>query len=157
MSENESQGFRMTGTKVLGIFVGVFAVVFTVNVYMAFSAISTFPGLEVQNSYVASQEFNDRRAAQEALGWEVVVEAGNGELNVHFTDAEGNPASVAGMQAVLGRATHTRDDFEPDFAYRRGTFSAPVDLENGYWHLRLVAFAHDGTEFQQRIAFRHEG
>lgn len=157
MSENEKQGFRMTGGKVLGIFMAVFGVVFTVNIYMAYSAVSTFPGLEVANSYVASQEFNDRLVAQQALGWEVAVEVDGGELLVHFTDIEGNPVSVAAMNATLGRATHTREDVEPEFTYRRGTFRAPVALESGYWHLRLLATAPDGTEFQQRVAFRHSG
>jgi hypothetical protein len=44
-------------------------VIISVNLLLAFKAVSTFPGLEVKNSYVASQGFNDRKAAQEALGW----------------------------------------------------------------------------------------
>ena len=31
-----------------------------------YKAVSTFPGLEVDNSYVASQDFDARKAAQEA-------------------------------------------------------------------------------------------
>jgi nitrogen fixation protein FixH len=33
-----------------------------VNLLMAYQAISTFPGLEVKNSYVASQKFDERNA-----------------------------------------------------------------------------------------------
>ncbi|MCC5987547.1 MAG: FixH family protein [Pararhodobacter sp.] len=157
MNEDRKPKFRMTGGKVLGIFLGAFGIIFTVNIFMAYNAVSTFPGLEVQNSYVASQGFNDRLAAQQALGWEVAVEVAEGELRVHFTDAEGNPVSVTGMTATLGRATHTRDDVAPEFSYRRGTFSAPVELEHGNWNLRLLATAPDGTEFQQRISFWHRG
>ena len=48
----------LTGRKVLLIAVVAFGVIIGVNVLMAVKAISTFPGLEVQNSYVASQVFD---------------------------------------------------------------------------------------------------
>lgn len=157
MSQPEKTGFRMTGRKVLGIFIGIFAVVFSVNVYMAYSAVSTFPGLEVASSYVAGRGFDDRMAAQRALGWEVAVEVAPDAVHVHFTDADGNPVEVAAMQATLGRPTHTRDDIEPEFTYYRGTFTAPVSLDTGNWNLRVQARAPDGTAFQQRISFAHRG
>ncbi|MGY6535395.1 MAG: FixH family protein [Pararhodobacter sp.] len=157
MSETNKPGFRMTGGKVVGIFFGAFGLILSVNLFMAYSAVSTFPGLEVRNSYIAGRGFNERMAAQQALGWEVSVEVGEGELRVHFTDADGQPVAVSDMTATLGRATHTRDDIAPDFSYERGTFTAPVALENGNWNLRLVATAPDGTAFQQRISFTHRG
>ena len=52
-------------------FVAAFGVIIGVNLVLALSAVRTFPGLEVKNSYVASQTFDERRAAQEALGWTV--------------------------------------------------------------------------------------
>ncbi|MFN3953535.1 MAG: FixH family protein [Pararhodobacter sp.] len=157
MTQTIGKGFRMTGHKALAIFVGAFGLIISVNLFMAYSAVRTFPGLEVQNSYVASQGFNEALARQLALGWEVRVEHAEGKLKVHFTDAEGAPVDVADMTATLGRATHTRDDTTPAFAYERGTFSAPVALEPGNWNLRLVAHAPDGTEFRQRISFWHRG
>jgi nitrogen fixation protein FixH len=148
---------ELTGRKVFAIFAGLFGLIIAVNAVMAYSAISTFPGLEVQNSYVASQGFNDRLADQRALGWEVRVEVAGGELRVHVTDPDGTPAEVAGLSATLGRATHTRDDITPDFRYAQGSFRAPVDLARGNWNLRLVATAPDGTEFRQRVSFTHRG
>lgn len=157
MNTQTAKGFEMTGRKVLAIFVIAFGVIISVNLFLAYSAVRTFPGLEVRNSYVSSQGFNERLAQQRALGWDVRVELSDGELMVHFTDAQGAPVSVAGMQATLGRATHTRDDTTPDFSYERGTFRAPVDIDTGNWNLRLVATAPDGTEFRQRISFWHRG
>ncbi len=52
-----------------------FAVIIAVNLVLAFKAVRTFPGLEVENSYVASQTFDAERTAQEALGLD--AEAGN--------------------------------------------------------------------------------
>ena len=60
---------QLTGRHVLMIFCGAFGIIIGVNLLLAWSAVSTFPGLEVKNSYVASQQFDERKAAQEALGW----------------------------------------------------------------------------------------
>lgn len=154
----ESTRGKMTGGKVLGIFLASFGIIIAVNLVMAYSAVSTFPGLEVRNSYVSSQGFNDRLTAQRSLGWDVQVGVDDGELRVVFTDPEGNPAAVADFEATLGRATHTRDDIVPAFAHpSSGIFTAPVAIAPGNWNLRLVATAPDGTEFRQRVSFRHRG
>ena len=60
MSHAEKQ---LTGRKVLLIMCSAFAVIIGVNLTLAFQAVATFPGLEVKNSYVASQSFDDDRAA----------------------------------------------------------------------------------------------
>ena len=146
---------ELTGRKVLAIFCSIFGVIIAVNAFMAYSALSTFPGLEVQNSFVSSQGFNDRLARQRALGWDIRVEVAEGELKVHITDPDGAPAEVADLTATLGRATHTRDDVTPDFIYQGGSFRAPVQLDSGNWNLRLVATSSDGTEFRQRVSFHH--
>jgi nitrogen fixation protein FixH len=47
-----------------------FGLIIAVNLTLAFNAIRTFPGLEVKNSYVASQSFDRDRQAQTALDWQ---------------------------------------------------------------------------------------
>ncbi len=54
---------KFTGRKMLAIVVAFFAVIITVNLFMAYKAVGTFPGLVVKNSYVASQEFDRNRTA----------------------------------------------------------------------------------------------
>mgnify|MGYP001760938923 FL=1 len=61
----------LTGKHVLAITLVAFGVIIGVNVLMAVKAVGTFPGLEVANSYVASQDFDRERAAQAALDWTV--------------------------------------------------------------------------------------
>jgi nitrogen fixation protein FixH len=146
--------FRLTGRHVMGGFVGAFGVIIAVNLVMAWFAVSTFPGVEVQNSYVASQGFNTRLAEQRALGWQTRVEVAGDELRLFVNDPDGF-ADVAQLTATLGRATHTRSDVTPEFRRIPGGFAAPVTLEPGNWNLRLVALAADGTEFRQRISFWH--
>ena len=142
----------LTGRKVFFITAGAFGVIIGVNITMAVLAVGTFPGLEVKNSYVASQSFDDDRAAQEALGWEVAANVHQGILTVAFTGRTGYPVEVKSLAATVGRPTRVKDDVTPEFAYDDGTFTAPVDLGPGRWDIRMVATAPDGTPFRQRIA-----
>ncbi len=142
---------RLTGFHVAAIFVGAFGVIIAVNLTLAFNAVSTFPGLEVKNSYVASQEFDVNRTAQLALGWSVRADARDDQIRLSITDKNGMPVEVADLQATLGRATHVQDDQTPDFKYDGAAYIASADLAPGNWNIRMVARASDGTEFRQRV------
>ena len=141
----------LTGRKVFIITVSAFAVIIGVNITMATLAVGTFPGLEVKNTYVASQSFDADREAQEALGWDVATDVTDNVLTIAFTGRTGFPVEVGSLQATVGRATHVKDDVTPEFSYSDGTFTAPVDLAPGNWNIRMVATAPDGTTFRQRI------
>jgi nitrogen fixation protein FixH len=142
---------QLTGRHVFLIFAGAFGTIIAVNLVLAYSAVSTFPGLEVKNSYVASQEFNERKAAQEALGWDVRATHGGGVLRLAITDAGGQPVRVASLDATVGRATHVADDQRPEFHFDGRGYVAPVTLAPGNWNIRMEARAMDGTAFQQRV------
>jgi nitrogen fixation protein FixH len=142
---------KITGKHVFLIFFSAFAVIIGVNLVLAYSAVKTFPGLEVKNSYVASQTFNDRKAAQEALGWEISARHKAGILTLGITDPQGAPVEVADLKATVGRATHVQDDVTPDFRFDGSAYVAPVDLGDGNWNIRMIALADNGTEFKQRV------
>ncbi len=148
-------GFVLTGRHVLAITVTAFGVIIGVNLLLAFKAVGTFPGLEVDNSYVASQTFDRERAAQGALGWTVTPDYDGHELRLMIRDRQGNPARVKTLAATIGRPSHVRDDQTPDFAYDNGVFHAPVTLAPGLWNIHLSAEAWDGTQFRQRIDHYH--
>lgn len=152
-------GKELTGRKVLIFTVSAFAVVIGVNLTLAFQAVSTFPGLEVDNSYVASQEFNTARDAQAALGWSVAADydAAAELFTLRFEDEDGVAVKVPEVGITIGRATSNRDDRAPRLLYYNGTFSAPMTLDAGYWTIRLFARAEDGTEFRQRLELFVEG
>ncbi len=66
---------RFTGKHMAAIFVAGFGVVIAVNFVMASYAVGSFHGTVVDNSYVASQNYNDwlkQAAASKALGWQAV-------------------------------------------------------------------------------------
>lgn len=142
---------ELTGRHVLAITLAAFGVVIAVNMLLAVKAVGTFPGLEVANSYVASQQFDRDRASQDALGWTVTADYEDGEMTLMIRDRDGNPARVRSLSATIGRPTHVRDDQTPRFTYRDGLFRAPLALEPGVWNIHLTAIASDGTEFRQRI------
>lgn len=126
----------LTGRKVLLMFTMGFGLIIAVNVTLAINAVSTFPGLEVANSYVASQQFQARRSAQDALGWTAQATYAGDALTLRVTDANGQPIDPATFTATIGRPT-TRDadialHFDPG-----GT--APVTLAPGRWRLDLAS------------------
>ena len=148
---------EFTGKHAALVFGGAFSVIIAVNLALAYNAVSTFPGLEVKNSYVASQSFDVRREAQLRLGWSVRAEAREGQVILSITDAEGAPVEAADLQATLGRATHVKDDMVPDFAFNGTAYVAPAELGPGNWNIRMVARADDGTEFTQRVVLYVRG
>lgn len=142
---------ELTGRHVLAITVTAFAVIVAVNIVMAIKAVGTFPGLEVANSYVASQSFDRERATQSSLGWTVAPVYDGHELTLAVTDAQGQPARIRTLTATIGRPTHKNADQTPAFTYEDGIFRAPVSLEEGIWNVHVLATAPDGTEFRQRL------
>lgn len=147
---------EITGRHVFIGFAAAFGLIIVVNLVLAFSAVKTFPGLEVKNSYVASQTFDERRIAQEGLGWTVRASHADGVLRLEITDAGGATVEVAALHAVAGRATHVADDVAPDFRFDGTAYFAPVALGEGNWNIRMTATAQDGTEFHQRIVLIKE-
>ncbi len=152
-----SEGRPLTGRKVLLITLAFFGVIIAVNLLLAFQAVRTFPGLEVENSYVASQNFDAERKAQIGLGWRLGVEYGDGNLALRFVDAAGQPVQPARLEAIVGRATERKSDVTPAFEYRGGAFMAQLDLAPGIWEIRLKAYSDDGTLFRQTRELLVEG
>jgi nitrogen fixation protein FixH len=146
----------ITGPKFFAIFASFFLVIISVNLVLAYQAVSTFPGLEVANSYVASQHFDNDRAAQRELGWTADARLQGGELLLSMNDAAGHPAPVATIDGIFGRPTTVRDDQIPAFAFDGTLWRAKVDADSGQWNLRLVASSNDGTAFRQRLVVMAE-
>ncbi|MEE9387047.1 MAG: FixH family protein [Paracoccaceae bacterium] len=144
----------LTGRKFFLIFAAFFGVIIAVNVMLAVKAVSTFPGLETRNTYIASQQFDAARAAQTSLGWEINAIVDGSMLTLTITDAQGASVTVADISAILGRPTHDRDDQVLDLAISGAGYVSPVQFGPGVWNLRVKAVALDGTGFYQRIVVR---
>ncbi len=141
----------ITGPKAFAIFSSFFVVIIAVNVTLAVQAVRTFPGLEVKNSYVASQTFDAERQAQAALGWTADAAIEAGELVLTILGPDGRVVQDAGVTASLGRATVRTEDQAPVLVFNGVDWRAPVIVGPGRWHLQLTATAADGTSFRQRL------
>jgi nitrogen fixation protein FixH len=143
---------ELTGPKVLAIAVASFGLIISVNFFLAFKAVSTFPGLEVDNSYVASQSFDVDRIAQLALGWTVtpIYDPSLQQIHLEFRGADGAPVTLRDLTVLVGRPTEAKDDMHPIFTQTSTDYTAPADLAMGKWMLQIEAHAADGTLFRQR-------
>ena len=150
---------EITGTKVLIFTTSAFAVIIAVNLLLAYKAIATFPGLEVENSYVASQTWDAEKKAQDLLGWQLApsYDPDAQTLNLTFTDAAGGAVQVARLDVLVGRTTEAKDDLRPQFVDSMGTYSAKAPLAPGKWMMLVEAYAADGTLFRQRIDLMVKG
>lgn len=132
-----------TGRHFAAIMVGFFAVVVAVNLLMARYATSTFGGVVVENSYVASQRFNHWLAEarhEKALGWSAEARrAADGAIEVVMAGAPGEGLVLTGTaRHRLGR------EADRALAFRRrpdGSFRSAQVLPRGRWILRLEAVA----------------
>lgn len=141
---------EIKGWHVFAGFAFAFSIIISVNLTLAFNAVKTFPGLEVKNSYVASQGFDKNRAAQLALGWDVSATVNNDLLRLVILK-DGTPINPLIESATFGRATNVSQDQTPDFIFDGTALVADVVAHDGNWNLRLRARSADGTLFQQRI------
>lgn len=146
-----TEGRPITGRTALLIFVGMFGTIIAVNVFMAFMAVSTFPGLENEKRFSRSQKFEELRQAQDALGWTVAARVESGQLLLSITDASGAVVRPAQLTGLYGLATSTRDDQQLQWVETATGYAAPIRTERGNWNLRLNALSADGTRFQQRL------
>lgn len=145
-----------TGWHMLALACSFFGVIIAVNVLLAYKAISTFPGLEVNDSYVASQTFDQEKAAQEALHWHLKqgYDHAKDQLRLEFTDAAGKPVTLKDIDVLVGRPTEAAQDQHPQMLQGAdGAYVSASSLPIGKWMLQIVAHAQDGTLYQARTFF----
>ena len=134
----------INGWHVTAMFAGFFGTVIAVNFTMAAFASSTFGGIVVENSYVASQNYNDWLAqakASKELGWTVSPQRdGNGRL-VLLTESVPTGAAVS---AVARHPVGHQPDIALTFDARLdGRYIAREELPAGRWTLRTTISSGD--------------
>ncbi|MFB0610790.1 FixH family protein [Aurantiacibacter poecillastricola] len=129
---------RFTGWHMTAIVVAFFGTVAAVNFTMASYASSTFGGVVVKNSYVASQKFNgwlEEARESEALGWNVVTTwRPDGRLVVSVDNAPDHIVAQATARHPLGRKPDRLLTFT---RLGEGTYLSDESLPAGRWTLRL--------------------
>jgi nitrogen fixation protein FixH len=124
----------MTAILVIG-----FGVVVAVNMLMATLAVGSFGGVVVENSYVASQNFNgwlEEAREENALGWTASVSrAGDGRLLVKTSGALDGMQVLAELRHPLGRAETITLPLRND---GNGDYRSADPLPEGRWLVRLT-------------------
>lgn len=138
---------ELTGKHVFAITASAFAVIIGVNVLLAVKSSEHLPGLEVDNSYVAGQDFNERKAAQEALGWSMTPGYDKGRMTLAFHGRDGLPVAVEESEVLVGGTTEASDNAFPVFTRLGDLYAADLPLHKGKWMVKVTARSADGTLF----------
>jgi nitrogen fixation protein FixH len=140
-------GWHMTA-----ILAGFFGTIIAVNLVNARFAGATFGGVVVENSYVASQDFNqwlDEARAEKALGWdEVTTWRPDGRVVVAVKGVPEGGVIKAMARHPLGRLPDRALTFDP---IGRGRFLSRQALPDGRWDLRLTLAAQGHLWRRQEI------
>ncbi|WP_077147259.1 FixH family protein [Sphingopyxis sp. KK2] len=146
-----------TGWHMTAILVAFFAVVMAVNFTMARFAMSTFGGKVVENSYVASQHYNDwlqRAAAQDRLGWDESITLDATRHVLLTIRKDGVPLDGVQASATINHPVgHTAPvvlRFEPAVG---GVLRSARPLAIGRWRLDLIV-RHGADEARYREDLR---
>lgn len=133
---------EFTGKHMAAVFVAGFGIVIAVNLFMAFQAVGGFHGTVVDNSYVASQNFNawlDKAEQSRALGWEVRSERrADGRVSLRTEGVPAGAAITADLRRPLGAHEFTSLTFAPD---GDGRWLSNEAVAAGRWTMRLAIAA----------------
>lgn len=160
MSNVRAQKGEFTGKHMLLLAVAFFGVIIAVNITMAVLSATSWTGLVVSNSYVASQEFEDKRIAhekQQAAGWQSSFTYAPGLARLMVKDGAGNPVDLGPVSLLINRPVGGHDDEKltlsrsPD-----GGYAATVTLAEGVWDAVATAETDMGP-FELHERFKVEG
>lgn len=145
MMRQSAPSGEFTGRHMLLVMLAFFGVIIAVNVTMATFANTSWSGLIVKNSYVASQHFNAQAQAaraQAALGWTGTIGYVGGTFRYTLADASGTPVTLAASEAFFRRPVDDRHDQTIPMAPEgRGAVAGSIDLRDGIWIVEIAAAA----------------
>lgn len=151
---------QLTGWHALLWFMGFFGCMFAVNGVFLWTAITTFPGEDVEKSYMVGINYNQeiaRRAHQAEQGWDAEIgltSAGTeSEVRVRLTQSNGDALPVSGTLLQLRHpADRGLDRIVPLTPVGGGEYAGALDnLAAGTWSVQFSADvdqAKEGYEFK---------
>lgn len=145
--------FRFTGRHMLAVMLAFFGVIIAVNATLAFVANSSWTGFVVQNSYIASQEFNrkvEEGRRQAALGWRSELTIADGTLRFALADGEGRAVALAGGSAAFRRPASDAQDLTITLAPQGGGVLEGVAAKgDGVWIVEVLADAGLDADYRE--------
>jgi nitrogen fixation protein FixH len=143
MKRSISRPKEFTGRHMLVIMLLFFGTIIAVNLVMATYSQTSWTGLVVENSYVASQEFNEKAAegrAQLAHGWRTRLDFQPGQITYRLQDVAGSPIALTGVKITFRRPSYEAEDLT--MAMQRqadGLFGVTTHLRDGIWIVETSA------------------
>lgn len=149
-----------TGRHMWLLAIAFFGVVISVNVGMAIVASTSWTGLTVDNSYVASQQFEEKRLAHEkqrAAGWQATFTYSPGIANVVIVDGGGNRVDLGAVSLHINRPVGGHDDQAVILERAAdGGYRATLELGVGVWEALVTALDTPLGPFELHERFKVE-
>lgn len=146
----------------LACFIGFFGFMFAVNGIFLWTAVTTFPGEDVEKSYLTGLDYNleiDRRQHQQTEGWraEIGIEGDTAAplIRVRIVQRDGSVLPVLAPSLQLrhpaDRALDRNLDLKPD---GKGEYVAEANGAAGVWTAIVLADVDPDTAGQEFKASR---
>jgi nitrogen fixation protein FixH len=146
-----------TGWHMAIITISFFVTIIAVNLTLAVFANTSWTGLVVENSYVASQTFNRDAAEarqQQAAGWQLKLTVKRDFAQISVLDRDNQPLTGLNLRAILQRPTDEAGDQNLKLQDKgAGIYLARVPIGRGVWIADITAEGsdHKPVRFVQRI------
>ena len=146
-----------TGWHMAAITISFFAITIAVNLTLAVFANTSWTGLVVENSYVASQTFNrdtSEARLQQAVGWQMKLAVKRDFAQISILDRDNQPLTGLNIRAILQRPTDEAGDQNLKLQDTgAGIYQAQVPIGRGAWIADITAEGpdHKPVRFVQRI------
>lgn len=157
MIGERSKQRQFTGWHMIAVMALFFGTIISVNVVMAWNASRSWSGLVVENTYVASQQFNGKVAetrAFQASGITGRLTAEPGAIRYVVTHS-GEPAKqIDRVLAVFKRPVEEHEDLRVELDREgEGAFLATDTLKPGQWIADVTAISGEAVVYRQAIRF----
>jgi nitrogen fixation protein FixH len=163
MNSVAKKEFVFTGRHMLATMLGFFGIIITVNFIMAYYASTTWSGLVVENSYVASQEFNGKSAAIRAMlatGIKGRIAVEGDAISYRLTLPGDLPVFADQVSATFKRPVGDHQDFRVVLVPAgEGRYVAQHAVLPGHWIVETIAVKGGKTIMHEanRIAVLRTG
>lgn len=156
-------GFVFTGKHMLLVMCLFFGTIIAVNFTMAWFAHSSWSGLVVENTYVASQEFNKKAALARAIEASGVrgaldIDIKKDAIRYQLTNTKANSVNADAVTLRFRRPVGDKQDFELQLKPAGGgLFEATHPVPPGLWIVESEAFSGKDVVMHEAVRIQVDG
>jgi nitrogen fixation protein FixH len=143
MSSASNKAFVFTGWHMVAVMLIFFGTIISVNFFMAYKAVTSWSGFVVENTYIASQQFNGKVAQARALaatGVSGKLSVSGSEIRYEITGSDDKPVAADNLILRFKRPVGEHQDFQIVLTQTgEGMFEASRKVLPGHWIVEAVA------------------